>query len=60
MLSSFFVMVIMAVLTVVVKQMSKDYEWMLSWVTPVWIMLIIAIAVFLVFVIINVIRLIKR
>jgi len=53
-------MVIMAVLTVVVKQMSKDYEWMLSWVTPVWIMLIIAIAVFLVFVIINVIRLIKR
>ena len=60
MLSSFFVMVIMAVLTVVFKQMSKDYEWMLSWVTPVWIMLIIAIAVFLVFVIINVIRLIKR
>lgn len=59
MLASFFVMVLTGVLNITVKQMSRNFDFMLSWIQPMNIVLIVAIVVFAIFTIIKIIKAIK-
>ena len=59
MLASFFVMVLTAVLNVTVKQMAREHDFMLSWVKPMNIVLIVAVVVFAIFTVIKIIKAIK-